>query len=132
MRGASGFAVDEASRDIDHAATGVHQAVADRRDLVGMTGAAGFCRIAEQPRKARHAGMRSISRRALIIAAMAKRAAVCGESVRRGKTCTFGSMAIVASVTFYALRGQQGESQKAEKNQGSASHIEIVIVLMLL
>ena len=76
--------------------------------------------------------MCSILRRALTVAAMAKRAVVCGEYVCRGKTRTFGSMAIVASVTFCDLQGQQVKTQKTQKNQGSASHIEIVIVLMLL
>ena len=68
--------------------------------------------------------MCSILRRALIIAALAKRAVVCGESVCRGKTRTFCSMAIVASVTSCALRTAGQELENTEKSRFGKSHLD--------
>ena len=62
---------------------------------------------------------------------MANGAVVRSEVVRIRKTATFGDVAIVASVTFCSVSHEHGDSQKTQKNQASASHIEIVIVRML-
>lgn len=123
-------AVDEPSRHIDHATARVHQAVWYRGYLCGMAGPAGLGRILQQAGESGHAGMRFVLRRAVRVAAMAQRAIVGGETVRLCKATAFSGVAIVAGVTFCALPGEQGDGQKTQKNQASASHIEIVIVLM--
>ena len=74
--------------------------------------------------------MRFLTGCLLRVTAMAERAIVGAKLVRSRKTCALGDVAIVAGVTFCALPGKQGDGQKTQKNQASASHIEIVIVLM--
>lgn len=130
MGGVARVALDEASRDVNHAAARIHQAMLHRAYLLDVTGPARRSRVIQQAGESGHAGMRFVLRRALRIAAVAESAVVGAETVRRRKSAALGDVAIVASVTFRALPGKQGDGQKTQENQATASHIEIVIVRM--
>lgn len=125
------IAIHEASRDVDHTAARAHQALSHRAYLLHMTGPAGLTRIIQQAGERGHARMRVVLCRAVRVAAMAQRAIVGSKTVRLAKATLFIDMTIVAIVTFRALPGKQGDGQKTQENQATASHIEIVIVRML-
>ena len=97
-----------------------------------MAGTAGLHGIVQQPWETSHAGMCVVLCTDLIVATMAQRAVVRSERMCRGKTRFLGKVAIVATVTVCGLPERNGSNRKTQKNQGSASHIEIVNVLMLI
>ena len=115
----SGFpigAIDYRTRRLHDASTGVHQTVADRRDLVGMAIAASRPGVFKQPRKAGHADVGLVLREAGVITAMANSAVVASERMRLHETAALAGMTLITGVT--SLFGER-RSWPAEK-AGSA------------
>lgn len=95
----AGVAVHEPTRDVDHAMTRVHQALANRRNPVGVATTACPGCIAEETRETGHALVRGVCRNGGTIATVTDRAVVRGEFVCSRKPRPFLHVAIVAIVT---------------------------------
>jgi hypothetical protein len=127
-------AIDCFSGRLNDTPAGMHQAVPDRRDLVGMTRTTRCRGIIEITWKAGHAGVCVIPGNAGFVAAMADRAVMPRERVRLNKAAALAGMTLITCVTglLTERRGRPADKTgKAQDVNGSASHIQIVIVLML-
>lgn len=113
-------AFDEASGDIDHPSTGMHQAVANTGDTVGVAAAAGCLGIGQIPGKGLHPEMRRRGRIRLGIARVTDRAAGFPEGVRRTEPLAHGGVTVEAGIGrlsgCWSHQGCSGDSYQEGKS----------------